>query len=99
MRKRQRIASLKQNSQAINNGGSEEGAAVFLYICFQLIIHNHYSEKSETKVKYNEIIKNQPSSTNIKMKEGNDMWPWVIGFAAVVVAGGVITSIVKKRKH
>ena len=26
------------------------------------------------------------------------MWPWVIGIAAVAVSGGVITTIVRKRK-
>ena len=26
------------------------------------------------------------------------MWPWVIGIAAVAVSGGVITTIVRKRR-
>jgi len=33
-----------------------------------------------------------------KMKEENTMWPWIIGVAAVAVAGGVVTKIVKNRK-
>jgi hypothetical protein len=31
-------------------------------------------------------------------KEGKEMLPWAIGIAAVVVTGGVVTAIVRKRK-
>jgi len=32
------------------------------------------------------------------MKEEKEMWPWIIGIAAVVVVIAMVTTVAKKRK-